>query len=329
MSIITIDPGHGGYDPGAVNGSRLEKDDNLRLSLAVANYLRSCGNTVIMTRSNDTFIPLEERSAISNRNGSDIFVSIHRNASSNTQANGVETYIQIGAPSQTADKARIVHDSLIEAGVQSDRGVKQANFAVLRLTNAPALMLEVGFISNDLDNRLFDRNFEKYAISIANGITEALGKGVCVASPGEPGIPPEPPVIPLPPSSSEVIRRIQSTLNNRYNTGIAVDGIAGSRTRNALIRGLQTELNRLFNAGLVVDGVFGPRTKAAVPNLRQGSSGNLVFLLQSALYIHGYSTNPDGIFGPLTAAAVRQFQAANGLTVDGVAGPNTFEKLFR
>ena len=111
--------------------------------------------------------------------------------------------------------------------------------------------------------------------------------------------------------------------------GLATDGIVGPLTRFALVKSLQKELNESRNANLVVDGIFGPRTRAAIPNLGRGARNNLVWLLQAALYIRGKRTViPDGDFGPLTDAAVRAFQSANGLTVDGIAGPNTFQRLF-
>ena len=171
---IVIDPGHGGSDPGAVFGSRREADDVLRLSLAVRNLLQAEGQRVIMTRSTDTFVDLGERSAISNRNNADLFVSIHRNASTNSSANGVDNFIFTNAPNSTAQKALDVLDRVVDAGVQSNRGVKRANFAVLRNTQAPSMLLEMGFITNTRDNQLFDQNFNAYASAIARGIMTAL-----------------------------------------------------------------------------------------------------------------------------------------------------------
>jgi N-acetylmuramoyl-L-alanine amidase len=127
-----------------------------------------------MTRSTDVFVPLGERSAISNRNNADLFLSIHRNAAVNTAANGVETFVFTTAPARTERFAQNVQDAVVRAGVQSNRGVKRANFAVLRNTIAPAALLELGFISNVRDNQLFDQNFNAYAQAIANGIMNTL-----------------------------------------------------------------------------------------------------------------------------------------------------------
>ena len=173
---IVIDAGHGGHDNGAVNGDRLEKGDNLNMALAVRDRLEEAGQRVIMTRSTDVFIPLEERSAISNRNNADIFVSIHRNSSTNPDMNGVETYVQNGAVPINIMYAQNVHGEIVSTGVQSNGGVRQGNYSVLRNNNAPAMLLELGFISNDMDNQLFDQKFDAYADAIARGILISLSE---------------------------------------------------------------------------------------------------------------------------------------------------------
>jgi len=172
--VVVLDAGHGGADSGSVFGTRREKDDNLRLALAVQTLLQAQGIRVIMTRSTDTTVSLAERSAISNRNNTNLFVSIHRNASTNTAANGVENFVFTSAPDGTVLRAFDVLDELAGAGVQNNRGVIRANFAVLRNTTAPAMLLEVGFITNVRDNQLFDQNFNNYAAAIARGIVKAL-----------------------------------------------------------------------------------------------------------------------------------------------------------
>jgi len=173
---IVIDPGHGGHDSGATLGSRRESDDNLRLALAVQRLLQAQGQRVVMTRTSDVFVTLAERSAISNRNNADLFVSIHRNSSANTAANGVENYVSPTAPTSTVQKAFDVLDEVVDAGVQNNRGVIRENFAVLRNTNAPAMLLEMGFITNARDNQFFDQNLNAYAPAIAQGIMNALNR---------------------------------------------------------------------------------------------------------------------------------------------------------
>lgn len=111
--------------------------------------------------------------------------------------------------------------------------------------------------------------------------------------------------------------------------GVKQDGIFGPLTKAGLVRKLQGELNAQFNAKLAVDGKFGPKTKAACVNVRKGAQGNITKVLQGILICLGYNTGGfDGKFGDKTYAAVRAFQAARGLTQDGVAGKNTFAALL-
>jgi len=329
MATIVIDAGHGGYDAGAVNGSRFEKNDNLRLAKAVGERLQRCGVNVIYTRTTDEFISLLERSRISNSRNVDLFASFHRNSATNPAANGVETLVYTNASSRSVRAAEALQQALVNAGIQSNRGVKRANLSVLRETSAPALLLELGFISNDQDNNLFDSKFDEYANVIARSLAQSVGVNCNPSGSNDNPNQPTPPNTPPTNNPDPVISTIQSTLNARYGAGLAVDGIWGPQSQRALIRALQTELNLTYGAGLTIDGIFGPRTKSAIRNIAQGSRGNLVWIMQAALYVKGFPTALDSIFGANTANQVRAFQRANGLTADDIAGPNTFEALFK
>lgn len=316
MATIVLDAGHGGTDPGATNGSRRESDDNLRLTLAIGNILKGCGINIIYTRSSDVFIPLGERSVISNNAHADLFISLHRNSSENAAANGFETHVYT-SPSQTSvNLASNIMSRIANTNIQNNRGILHSNFSVLRQTNAPAVLVEANFISNTRDNELFDQNLNQYAQAIANGALATLGLNCGTTTP-----PPAP--------NQNTLANIQQTLNNRYNSGIVVDGLWGPASHRALLRGLQIQLNEDYGSGLATDGLWGPRTKEAVPTLRLNDRGNLVYLLQAALYSKGFATTPDGIFGENTKRAVSNFQSSVGLTADGLAGRNTFEALFR
>lgn len=130
-------------------------------------------------------------------------------------------------------------------------------------------------------------------------------------------------------SGDDQIREIQNWLNNTYGTGIAEDGYYGAETKNALVKGLQTEFNRQFGENLDADGIFGPLSKNACQEIAEGAEGNITHIIQAMLYCLGYDTNGvEGIFGSGTDRAVRQFQEDNGLSVDGIVGRRTFEKLF-
>lgn len=125
------------------------------------------------------------------------------------------------------------------------------------------------------------------------------------------------------------VAKIQATLNERYSLNIAVDNVYGNETRKALVKGLQTELNNQFNRGLVIDGIFGNNTYNACINVRRKAEGNITYLIQAMLICHSFDIEADGIFGPATKNAVKDFQSRNGLSVDGIVGKNTFNKLFK
>ena len=130
-------------------------------------------------------------------------------------------------------------------------------------------------------------------------------------------------------SGKSAIKEVQAWTNKTYGYKQTVDGIDGKNTKKGLIIGYQTELNKQFNKGLDVDGIAGAKTEAAAVNVRKGAKGNLTRILQGRLICLGYSTGGfDGIFGDATYKAVCSFQKKNGLSVDGVAGRNTWAALF-
>ncbi|MBQ9166028.1 MAG: peptidoglycan-binding protein [Oscillospiraceae bacterium] len=126
------------------------------------------------------------------------------------------------------------------------------------------------------------------------------------------------------------VTRFQLWLWQQGENALAADGVFGPKSRKAAVRVLQRLLNCRYQAGLTVDGVFGGKTKAALPTLKKGDKGELVYLLQGLLYAAGEEPEGfDGSFGPGCQKAVRAFQKGAGLTVDGLAGKNTFDKLVR
>lgn len=173
-----LDAGHGGTDTGAVYGKRAEKDDNLRLTLAVGERLRAHGESVTYTRETDRTMELTERSQLCNAGSYTYFVSFHRNSASVT-ATGVETYTYTTATatSLSTQLAAKIQNALTDTPVSyADRGVKKANFHVLRETIPPAVLIEVGFLSNPADNDVFDRQFEAIADAIASACLAQVGK---------------------------------------------------------------------------------------------------------------------------------------------------------
>ena len=217
VDLITIDPGHGGKDPGAVGSTGLkEKDVNLEVAKRVKELIETKSNIkVMMTRQLDEFIPLRRRSEMANAIKSKLFISIHANASFSEGADGFETYylsavasdntaravsllengvieIENGAASKDygylefilADMAQnqFIEESIELAGVLQEiakkklniksRGIKSALFYVLKDTTMPAILVEVGFVSNPTEEqRLKDSCFKE---KIAECISEAI-----------------------------------------------------------------------------------------------------------------------------------------------------------
>ena len=179
--LICLDAGHGGHDVGAVNGDRYEKDDNLRMALAVQETLERAGFdnlSVILTRTDDTFLELEERVQIANDADATLFLSFHRNSGG---GQGVETWISAEGQWPETALATYIQNGLGEAGVTRDRGVKKgtasnphASYYVVGNTEMPACLLELGFIDSDEDNAAFDTYFDAWAEAIADGILQMV-----------------------------------------------------------------------------------------------------------------------------------------------------------
>ena len=180
-ATIVIDAGHGGSDGGATYNGRLEKDDNLRLALAVGDLLEQRGYRVVYTRTEDKFDSPVEKARIANRSGADYFVSFHRNSSPypNTY-NGVETLVYTDSGVR-GELARSVNEELEKVGFKNLGVQERKNLAVLRRTQMPAILIEAGFINTDADNRTFDQNFDMIAEAIADGIENVVGPGTPAA----------------------------------------------------------------------------------------------------------------------------------------------------
>lgn len=174
--VVVIDPGHGGKDPGATSARGLkEKTVVLDVALMVTDLLTRRGADARMTRSDDRFVELEERSALANRLRADLFVSIHADAARNRAARGFTVYVarQPGVASQTA--AASVARRLQAAGADS-RGQKEANYRVLVGTTCPAVLVELGYLSSaDEGARLALPAYRRQlAEAVADGIADYL-----------------------------------------------------------------------------------------------------------------------------------------------------------
>lgn len=174
MPLVVIDAGHGGTNPGAVYQGRLEKDDALELSLAVGRILEQNGVSVYYTRTDDVYESPTQKAMEGNAVGADYFVSIHRNAGTYpNQYTGVWTLVY----SLYGDAARLaenINSRLEQVGFLNLGVGERTDLTVLRQTQMPTVLVEVGFINTDEDNRLFDQRFDDVAQAIADGILETI-----------------------------------------------------------------------------------------------------------------------------------------------------------
>lgn len=172
MAKIAIDAGHGGADPGAVYQGRQEKDDNLKLALAVGERLQNSGLDVYYTRTEDIYQTPYQKAMVANESGADFLVSLHRNSSEYpNQYTGVETLIY-DKNGEKAEIAEDINEELENIGFRNN-GVKiRPGLVILRRSKMPAVLVESGFINSEEDNRLFDEEFDR----IADGIADAILK---------------------------------------------------------------------------------------------------------------------------------------------------------
>ena len=179
-SLVIIDPGHGGPDPGAIGirGIR-ETDVVLDVSKRVKQLLSEKGVRVRLTRKSEIDLDLPPRVLFANRMGADIFVSIHANASQGKKRNinGLETFYYRGWRGRLLAKRIQKHILRVSPG-SPDRGVKQGRFYVIKNTRMPAVLVEIGFLTGRLDARRLEQSMhrKRIAFAIAKGILEYLSK---------------------------------------------------------------------------------------------------------------------------------------------------------
>jgi len=214
MGRVVIDAGHGGHDTGTIGpGGLMEKDLVLDVALRLGKLIsQQLGAEVVYTRSDDTFIPLEDRTRIANTEKADLFISIHANSSPEPSATGVETYYfnltsdksgldlatreNATSASSISDLNDLLHKAVLQTKLEEsrdfaqrvqaslwtssvkmnnrsrDRGVRQAPFVVLIGATMPSILAEIGFVSNPHDEKLMRKNDQRQKIA------EALFKGI-------------------------------------------------------------------------------------------------------------------------------------------------------
>lgn len=177
--VIFIDPGHGGKDHGTASKELFYEEKSLTLSLSL--YVQSClkrmGYKPVLTRSSDVYVDLAKRAQLANQGKADVFVSIHCNYSPNVEAYGTEIYFYNGKGSATRSRksealGKDVLAAMKKHGSLKSRGIRVGNFAVIRETTMPAILIETGFLSNPRERlALLDI---RYRMHLAKGIAEGI-----------------------------------------------------------------------------------------------------------------------------------------------------------
>lgn len=176
--IIVIDPGHGGSNPGATQYGMRESDNNLAVGLKLKKLLEDSGAKVIMTRDTDSSVAeegvqlkqeLQARVDLVDTNNADVFISLHTNANDNTDVHGAMTFYYNDMSKILANDIQI---SLIKLTKATDKGTEKENFYVLRNNEVPAVLIEMGFITNE--NEAIKLNDDIYRNELVSGIYRGI-----------------------------------------------------------------------------------------------------------------------------------------------------------
>ncbi|MCG7344289.1 N-acetylmuramoyl-L-alanine amidase [Sporosarcina sp. ACRSL] len=175
--VIIIDAGHGGKDPGASKNKLSEKNVVLQVSKLVESKLKKAGAKVLLTRSNDTYLTLEQRTDFAKKHYAEAFVSIHVNAAGSSAAKGAEVFYDSSTnpnASESRQLASKIQANLVKNANMYDRGVKDQRFYVIRNNDVAAVLVELGFITNpdDFKKLSSDQYAEIYAEAIYQGLVQ-------------------------------------------------------------------------------------------------------------------------------------------------------------
>ena len=173
--VVVIDAGHGGSDYGAIRAGINEKDINLDLARRIQALLMNNGVVVYMERDKDEFVSLQDRTTFSANKSPDIFVSMHVNSSVRPEIIGIETHYY---HQESLELAQTVHASLVSSVKSKDRGLFKSKFYVINHTDVPAILVEIGFISNDAERAelVSEQRKRQTAKAVTEGILKYLNK---------------------------------------------------------------------------------------------------------------------------------------------------------
>ena len=327
MGNYNIHAGHCPQGQGASGavGFLQESIENRKVKNRVISALKNAGHTVYDCTDDTNCTANQNLQRIvskCNAHNVDLDVSIHLNAGGGT---GVEVWCYDG---KTADIASAICEKVSTALGIPNRGVKHSKgLYVLKNTKSPALLVECCFVDSQNDADKWDT--DKCGDAIASAIIGESIQGADFKPQPAPNAPK-----PSKPSGNPIIRDGQVHARNFAVPGLKSDGIPGPETNKAKVKVLQQAVNLDYRAGLSVDGIWGSRSEAALKGhtVRRGETQYMVTALEILLMLNGYNPNGlenPGTFGSRLEAAVRQFQKDRGLSVDGIAGYNTFKALIK
>lgn len=323
MSKIYINPGHGaGGDYGACYYGRREADDALKLCLLVRDKLRASGVETKMSREvTDGKGPTVEAIAgDANSWGADLVFALHRNASTDATAHGVEIYIYDTSNAERKANAQAILDGVVNITGMKSRGVKQQQtWVMIKDVSAPSYYLEDGFISNQDDNAKFDATLDAAAEAIARALCGIVG--AAYQEEEQPAAPSAGTYTVVKGDSPWSIAEKLLGSGTKYKELMSYNGLAEDATIYA-------------GQVLKIPGASAPAAPTGYPeptrNIANYTEGDDVKWVQEKLQGLGYSLGSygiDGKFGNTCEAAVKQLQRDYGLSVDGIVGANTRKAL--
>ncbi|WP_208587945.1 N-acetylmuramoyl-L-alanine amidase family protein [Gracilibacillus suaedae] len=280
MVKIFLDPGHGGQDPGAVANGLQEKVLVLDIAKRIEKKLKGYpGIQVKLSRTTDKFLSLSERANLANSWGADYFISVHINAGG---GDGYEDFIYNRTSSEaTKANQNIMNTEVVKETSFDNRGKKQANFAVLRLTSLPAILTENGFIDDKSDaNKLKSANFrDRVAHGHVNAIVKVFGLN----------------------KSKKPAKPIQSKSKQKEKEFLTVDGKWGTETTYELQKAL----------GTIADGIISDQLRNTITEALYGSTIDFGNGKKGSLAIKALQSkigaNVDGLLGPNTIGRLQKY----------------------
>lgn len=345
MAKVYISPSNHGVNQNKCLKSECYEDKHTRpIAQACAKYLKSAGISVKVAAAS-TGVLNGARSREANKFGADLYVPIHTNAANESARYLMLMFWEDSEPYRKIFNAVSTYLEAIYPGKLKTHFSVRKDLVEINNPEAKTMYCELGFHTNQTDVDEFIHNSDKVGKALADGICNYFGVTASEdKQPAKPSKPTEKPAASKKTISSvynpnkgltaaQAVKAGQAISNIILGTSIKEDGKWGVETKENAVKILQWAMNEDYDAGLEIDGIAGTKTYSALGQhtVRKGETQNMVTALEVLLLMNGY--NPHGVeipgeFGDGCAKATGQYQEAKGLTVDKIAGRNTFLKLI-